>query len=201
MMWVIYGIAVYDWPLAVHYSAHNKPELCINHWQRAADTTANNTAANIENQGDALPLKIKLTAVMFLRFIADAAITNAQINDLSADKINAGSIRASVMQATSVYADKLEGDVNTLRAFRDTSPQSFAGGRLIQERTVVYLRFLSYSYQPALTQMGTYRTRRRQAGSTQQATRLYTIKMLMRDNSTTSCKPWHSISCWYSVWW
>ena len=50
------------------------------------------------------------------------------VDAINANQITAGNISATVMQGTTVFADKLEGDVNTLRAFRDTSPQSFAGG-------------------------------------------------------------------------
>ena len=153
------------------------------HWQRAADTTANNTAANIENQGD-FATEDQIDSSNVSTFIADAAITNAQINDLSADKINAGSIRASVMQATSVYADKLEGDVNTLRAFRDTSPQSFAGGA----NTGTYGGLLTFFelQLPASTHTDGHIPYAQATGwfhSTSNKT--YTIKMLMRDNSTT----------------
>lgn len=156
----------------------------VDHWQRAADTTANNTAANIANQG-AFATEDQIDSSNVSTFIASAAITNAQINDLSADKINAGSIQASVMQATSVYADKLEGDVNTLRAFRDTSPKYFRGGAYTGTQGGL-LTFFELQL-PASTHTDGHIPYAQATGwfhSTSNKT--YTIKMQMRDNSTTA---------------
>ena len=50
-----------------------------------------------------------------------------QVNEINANKITAGSISANIMAATTVYADKLLGDVNTLVPFRSFANQSYGG--------------------------------------------------------------------------
>ena len=55
---------------------------------------------------------------------ADGAL---QVNELDANKITSGSISATVMDATTIYADNLEGDVNTIVPFRTTTSTSFRG--------------------------------------------------------------------------
>ena len=89
------------------------------------------------------------------------------------------------MQGTTVFADKLEGDVNTLRAFRDTTAQSFAGGA----NTGTYGGLLTFFelQLPASTHPDGHIPYAQATGwfhSTSNKT--YTIKMQMRDNSTTA---------------
>ena len=50
-----------------------------------------------------------------------------QVNEINANKITAGSISANIMAATTVYADKLLGDVNTLVPFRSFANQAYGG--------------------------------------------------------------------------
>jgi len=106
------------------------------HWQRAADTTANNTAAAILNQGD-FATESQITTSNASTFIASAAITDALIGSLNASKINAGVISATVMSGTTVYADKLVGDVAVLLPFRNTSSVLFRGNTATNGGTVI----------------------------------------------------------------
>jgi len=50
-----------------------------------------------------------------------------QVNALNANKITSGSIIASVMSGTTVFANKLTGDVNTIIPFRTTTSTPFRG--------------------------------------------------------------------------
>jgi len=50
-----------------------------------------------------------------------------QINELEANKITSGVINATVMSGTTVYADNLTGDVNTIVPFRTTTSTFFNG--------------------------------------------------------------------------
>ena len=50
-----------------------------------------------------------------------------QINELNANKITSGVINATVMSGTTVYADNLTGDVNTIVPFRTTTSTFFNG--------------------------------------------------------------------------
>ena len=51
-----------------------------------------------------------------------------QVGSLNANKITAGTISASIMEGTTVYANKLTGDVSVMTNFRDTTTQYFRGG-------------------------------------------------------------------------
>jgi len=51
-----------------------------------------------------------------------------QVGDLNASKITSGTISADVMEGTTVYANKLTGDVSVMTNFRDTTTQNFRGG-------------------------------------------------------------------------
>ena len=90
------------------------------HWQRAADTTANNTAANIENQGG-FATEDQITSDNVSTFIANAAITDAQINDLTASKITAGEIDATDVDIVNLTVANLAGDVTEIDTFSATN--------------------------------------------------------------------------------
>ena len=157
----------------------------LSHWQRAADTTANNTAAAIANQGGFATLD-QINNSNVSTYIASAAITDAQINDLDAGTINAGSIAANVMQATTIYANKLFGDVNIMQSFRDTTTQTFAGGA----NTGTYggtLTFLETQLEATShTTVGHIPYAQASGWFNSTNSKTYSIKMWMRDNSTAA---------------
>jgi phage-related protein len=90
------------------------------HWQRAADTTANNTAAAIANQGGFATLD-EITNANVSTYIANAAITDAQINDLSADTITAGTLDATDVDIVNLTVSNLAGDVTEVDTFTATN--------------------------------------------------------------------------------
>lgn len=58
---------------------------------------------------------------------ADPNTGALQVNQLNANVITSGSISATVMTGTTVYANRLEGDVNVLLPFRSNSIITFSG--------------------------------------------------------------------------
>ena len=113
-------------------------------------------------------------------------ITGAlRVDEINANQITAGNISATVMSGTTVYADNLEGDVNTLKAFRDTTAQYFRGGAYTGNQGGL-LTFLEVQL-PASTHDDGHIPYSQASGwfySTSNKT--YTIKMLMKDNSTSN---------------
>lgn len=108
------------------------------------------------------------------------------VDAINANQITAGSISATVMQGTTVYANRLLGDVSIMRAFRNTDTQSFAGGAatIAQGGTLTFLEVTL----PATTHTSVGHIPYAQASGWFNSTnsKTYSIKMWMKDNSTAS---------------
>lgn len=107
-----------------------------------------------------------------------------QVDSINANAITAGAIAANVMIGTTVYADKLTGDVNVIQSFRDTQVQQFAGGA----NTGTYggdLTFLEVTL-AASTHTSTGHIPYAQVSGWFNSTssKTYRIQMWMKDNST-----------------
>ena len=105
-----------------------------------------------------------------------------QVNEINANKITAGSISATVMSGTTVYANKLLGDVTTILPFRQTNPilfrslSSSSGGGVVTviETQLPATTHLTEGHTPFATVTGWY-------DSTIQKT--YRFRMYMKDST------------------
>ena len=105
-----------------------------------------------------------------------------QVNEINANKITAGSISATVMSGTTVYANKLLGDVATILPFRQTNPILFrsltssSGGGVVTviETQLPATTHLTEGHTPFATVTGWY-------DSTIQKT--YRFRMYMKDST------------------
>ena len=109
-----------------------------------------------------------------------------KVDAINANQITAGSISATVMSGTTVYAEKLTGDVSIMNSFRDTTLQSFAG----VANTGTYggeLTFLE-SQLDATSHTTVGHTPYAQASGWFESTsgKTYRIQMWMKDNSNAS---------------
>ena len=89
------------------------------------------------------------------------------------------------MSGTTVYADNLEGDVNTLKAFRDTTAQYFRGGAYTGNQGGL-LTFLEVQLPASTHDDGHIPYSQASGWFYSTANKTYTIKMLMKDNSTSN---------------
>ena len=113
-------------------------------------------------------------------------ITGAlRVDEINANQITAGNISATVMSGTTVYADNLEGDVNTLKAFRDTTAQYFRGGAYTGNQGGL-LTFLEVQLPASTHDDGHIPYSQASGWFYSTANKTYTIKMLMKDNSTSN---------------
>ena len=144
------------------------------HWQRAADTTANNTAAAIANQGGFATLD-EINSSNVSTYIANAAITDAQINDLSADTITTGTLDATDVSIINLTVSNLAGDVTEIDTFTATNVPFQVQASYI--RDMVTIPAQTNSYRPFVT-----------INATAQLQDNITVwgELQMRENNTTS---------------
>jgi chemotaxis protein histidine kinase CheA len=105
------------------------------------------------------------------------------VNAINANQITAGTINASIMSGTTVYADKLTGDVSKLLPFRSTAQISFRGNTASGGGT----KILTTQQLPASTHPSGHKAFTSVTGwydST--ANKTYSFKLYMQDTSGSS---------------
>ena len=107
-----------------------------------------------------------------------ASQVNTNVTSISGGAITTGSITATVMQATTIYANRLEGDVNVIVPFRKTQSTFFRGNtatgggtKILHTVTLPATTHLSTGHKPFASVTGSY-------DSTNGKT--YTFKLFMR---------------------
>jgi len=107
-----------------------------------------------------------------------------QVGSLNANKITAGTISADIMEGTTVYANKLTGDVSVMTNFRDTTTQFFRGGA----HTGTYggtLKFLEESLDASShTTVGHIPYAQASGWFSSTSSKTYSIKMYMKTASS-----------------
>jgi hypothetical protein len=107
-----------------------------------------------------------------------------QVGSLNANKITAGTISADIMEGTTVYANKLTGDVSVMTNFRDTTTQYFRGGA----HTGTYggtLKFLEESLDASShTTVGHIPYAQASGWFSSTSSKTYSIKMYMKTASS-----------------
>jgi len=100
------------------------------------------------------------------------------VDAINANQITAGSISATVMSGTTVYANRLTGDVNKFLTFRTTESTSFAGTETqLYEAELGATSHLTDGHKVFCSVTGWYDCR---------ADRVYRVRMYMRNTTTQS---------------